>query len=87
MAHPDFDKIVVEAAESFRASGAIEPAIRHMRESGLNPLDCMKAVMSIQGVGLGEAKRIVHFSDTWSDIRADQEELQRVLAEEVEPDH
>jgi hypothetical protein len=43
--------------------------------------------MSIQGVGLGEAKRIVHFSDTWSDIRADQEELQRVLAEEVEPDH
>jgi hypothetical protein len=29
----------------------------------------------LENIDLGEAKRIVHFSETWADLRAENEEL------------
>lgn len=54
---------------------SMESALRYMRSAGLSQIECVKAVKSLTGGNLGQAKEIVHFSETWSDTRACQERL------------
>jgi len=53
----------------FETSSNIETVIRYLRKSGYHQIDCIKIVRSILNTDLAEAKKLVHFSETWSDAR------------------
>jgi ribosomal protein L7/L12 len=59
----------------------MESALRYMRGEGLSQIECVKAVKALTGGNLREAKEIVHFSETWSDMRPHQERLHKDLSD------
>jgi hypothetical protein len=60
-----------------------ESALGYMRNAGLSQIECVKAIKSLTGGDLGWAKEIVHFSETWSDMRPHQEQLHSDLSDEL----
>lgn len=80
-----FDATVAAARSILEnEDGGLESSISFMRRSGFSPIDCIRAVMILCRKSLAEAKKIVHYSDAWADIRASQEKLQNDLANEME---
>lgn len=83
----DVQGALERARRSYAETGDIEQVIGDLRGAGLNMIECIKAVMELRGVGLGEAKRVVHFSNAWSDLRevhdAAHESLARTLTDET----
>ena len=72
----------LSGARTLMDDGAgIEAALRFMRNAGLSQIECVKAVKALTGQNLGAAKEIVHFSDTWSDFRPQQELLHKRLCD------
>jgi ribosomal protein L7/L12 len=65
----EFHGALERARRSYSASGDIEQVIDDLRGAGLNMIECIKAVMELHGMGPGEAKKTVHFSKAWSDLR------------------
>ena len=41
--------------------------LRRLRDDGFSPAESIKVTRAVLGVGLGEAKQIVHTSPAWSD--------------------
>ncbi len=62
------------------AAGNVESLLLFLRQQGCSILDCIKVLHS-QGVSLAEAKRRVHLSETWSDIRPQVDDLHDQLQE------
>jgi hypothetical protein len=60
---------------------SMESALRYMRSAGVSQIECVKAIKSLMGGNLGQTKEIVHFSETWSDMRANQEQLHKDLSD------
>lgn len=60
---------------------SVESVLKYMRSAGLSQIECVKAVKSLMGGNLGQAKEIVHFSETWSDARPYQEQLHKDLSD------
>jgi ribosomal protein L7/L12 len=79
-----FEQTVVAAREMLDGKQEIELVIRFLRDSGLSQIECVKAVKAIRRTSLADAKGIVHFSETWSDMRLGQEQLHEQLANEIE---
>lgn len=79
-----FQDVVAAARADAGPSRDLEIAMRRMRSEGFTPIECIKGLMIIAEIPLAEAKRILHFSETWADIREDQERFQRSLADEAE---
>jgi ribosomal protein L7/L12 len=79
MAGQSFDQAVADARQLLAGGRGIEVAIRQMRAAGLSQIECVKAVKLLNQISLGEAKEIVHYSETWSDVREDQERLHAQL--------
>lgn len=72
----------LQGAQSLIDGGEnMESALRYMRSAGLSQIECVKAVKSLMGGNLGQAKEIVHFSETWSDMRAYQEQFHKDLSD------
>ena len=62
--------------QRLKAEGVpLEDILRFVRADGASIIDCIKLLTRLENVSLGEAKRIVHFSETWADFRAGSEEL------------
>jgi hypothetical protein len=58
------------------ASGRIlDDALSELRFEGVSILQCIIAVENVQRCGLAEAKRLVHFSPAWADMREANEKL------------
>jgi len=49
--------------------------LRELRNRGAFQVESIKAVCQLADVPLGEAKKIVHFSEVWADMRSVSEEL------------
>ncbi|PSQ70648.1 MAG: hypothetical protein BRD37_00115 [Bacteroidetes bacterium QH_8_67_23] len=64
--------------------GTLEAVLRLLRQAGCSKTDSMRVVRSLKEVPLGEAKRIVHFSDAWQERRADDEHFHDELAQTFE---
>jgi hypothetical protein len=62
--HQDF---IIECRRRHDAGNSIEDLIKYLRDEGCSKIDSMSILISGCGIGLGEAKRVIHFSPTWSD--------------------
>ena len=47
-----------------------DEVLRQLRADGFSPIESIKVTRAVLHISLGEAKRIVHDSDAWSDSRA-----------------
>ncbi len=52
--------------------------LAQLRTDGFSPVESIKVTRAVLHVSLGEAKRIVHFSEAWADAREGFEELHEV---------
>jgi hypothetical protein len=50
-----------------------EDLVAALRAAGFTKIDCIRVAVELLRLPLAEAKRIVHFSPTWSDRRADDD--------------
>ncbi len=68
----------------------VEAFLRFMRNYGCSKVQSIKALMMAQGIGLAEAKGLVHGSSTWADRRASDDafhaQLEDVLEELADED-
>jgi ribosomal protein L7/L12 len=78
------DGATSQAQGIFETSGDIELSIAHLRAAGFDVVDSIKAVRSILGVSLGEAKTVVHNSATWADAKKANEGFHEGLASHLE---
>jgi hypothetical protein len=73
----------------------LDQALAELRSEGASILQCIAAVENVQRCGLAEAKRLVHFSPVWADMREANEnfhaELEQIAKESIdesdEPQH
>ena len=57
-----------------RETGADPETILHeLRKAGCSKIESMLVLRELQNVSLDEAKRIVHLSQTWEDVRDDHD--------------
>ena len=55
-----------------------------LRAEGFSKVDCIKATVQQLRLPLADAKRVVHDSAAWADVREQDDELLDRLASEVE---
>ena len=64
---------------------ATDDALAELRASGASIVECMFAVQRFRRCDLAEAKKIVHFSSAWADMREQHDrfhdELERAAEE------
>lgn len=85
----DFDRCLVDGRKLKSEGSPLEDILGYFRANGASIPECMKLLRRLENVSLGEAKKIVHFSETWEDFRASSEELHEQAeqaAREVEED-
>jgi hypothetical protein len=79
---PEDERTHVEAARTrFGPQADVQEIIAYLRSDGLSILEAIKAIMELRGIGLAEAKRLVHFSRAYADQRPTHEALHRELLE------
>ena len=69
------EEVVNNCRMIVRNSGSVEAAIKQLREFGFSKIDTIKTLMMSEGLSLGDAKRIVHLSETWSDRVASDDQF------------
>lgn len=79
-----FREVVAAARADAGPSRDLELAMRRMRSEGFSPIESIKGLMIIADIPLAEAKRTLHLSQTWADLREDQENFHQRLADEAE---
>jgi hypothetical protein len=77
----------VELARTLRSQGSsVEDVLSRLRGAGATIIESIKVVRQVEHVRLGDAKEIVHVSDTWADVREANDELHRLALEALRPD-
>jgi ribosomal protein L7/L12 len=64
-----------EARVLWQTRDGMQGFLRALRDRGARQVESIKAVCELGGVSLGEAKKIVHFSPVWDDMRSANEAL------------
>jgi hypothetical protein len=57
-----------------------------LRAEGFSKIECIRATVELLRLPLGEAKRVVHDSQTWADVRERDDEWHDRLVIELEAD-
>jgi ribosomal protein L7/L12 len=47
----------------------LESVVAYLRDEGCWKIDCIAILREVLGISLGDAKRLVHGSSTWRDVR------------------
>ncbi|MGH9189423.1 MAG: hypothetical protein ACRD0Q_05260 [Acidimicrobiales bacterium] len=76
--------VTERAATLWQAGDRWDAIIAALRAEGFSKVDCIKATVEHLRLPLGEAKRIVHESAVWADVRQGDEDWQDRLASEVD---
>jgi ribosomal protein L7/L12 len=58
--------------------------LRELRNRGAFQVESIKAICQLADVPLGEAKKIVHYSEVWADARSVSEELHEAAFEALD---
>ena len=72
------------AATLWQAGERWDAILGTLRAEGFSKVHCIKATVDQLRLPLGDAKRIVHDSAAWADVRERDDELLDRLASEVE---
>ena len=75
----DTGKFVNECQRQRAAGKSNNDLVTFLRTQGCSKVESMAIVARAFGVGLGEAKEIVHLSTAWADMRERDERFQRSL--------
>jgi ribosomal protein L7/L12 len=76
---------VTDRAASLWDDGARWDAIlATLRAEGFTKVDCIKATVELLRLPLADAKRVVHDSRTWADVRGRDDEWHDTLAAELD---
>ena len=68
-------KLLLERSKQILlTSDDIERVLQYLRQGGCTKVDSMRVIVELKDLTLDDAKRIVHFSKTWEDIRNRDEE-------------
>ncbi len=66
-------------------SGAsLEEILSELRRKGLSKVESIAALARISGMPPGRAKKVVHHSRAWSDLREDHERFEESLGDALE---
>ncbi|MGH9223712.1 MAG: hypothetical protein ACRD2W_07970 [Acidimicrobiales bacterium] len=68
------------ARELWQAGQTWEAIVADLRSDGFSKIDCIRVTVELLRVPLGEAKRLVHFSSAWADVRNRDETFQTLAA-------
>ncbi|NJC71147.1 hypothetical protein HC031_15710 [Planosporangium thailandense] len=78
-----FDRLVAAARAQLAAGVSLEEIMAFLRREGLWQLQSIKVLRWATGVGLAEAKHLIHTSATWADQRRAADELHEVLTQAI----
>ena len=67
------DELIAECKRRSEGGDDVQAVIGYLRTSGCSKIDSIAVLNATYGIGLAEAKKIVHFSPTWADTRASDE--------------
>ncbi len=59
-----------ELRELLGSGASLDTALSQLRANGASIVECIIGVRSVRGCDLAEAKRVVHLSPAWADVRA-----------------
>jgi ribosomal protein L7/L12 len=71
--------VVAPAREMLSNGHDIEAVVASLKQRGCSILESIKVVREITGSSLGDAKRVVHFSQAWAELRGAHENLHATL--------
>jgi ribosomal protein L7/L12 len=69
------DELIAECRRRSEAGEDAESIISYLRTSGCSKINSIAVLRGACGIGLAKAKEIVHFSATWADRKALDEEF------------
>jgi SOS response regulatory protein OraA/RecX len=76
-----YDKAIAECRDRLRNGAGVEEILAVLREHGVSKTFSIRAMAELEVADLASAKKIVHFSQTWADVRAGDEEFHETLGE------
>lgn len=74
-------EVLRECRSKIARGEKLEEVVRALRDGGFSKVHSIKALVDLGVTNMSEAKRIVHSSPTWDDVRERDEEFQRRLDE------
>lgn len=75
----DTASLIASCQQQKAAGKTNEEIVAFLRAQGCSKVESMTIVARIFGLGLNEAKEIVHLSPTWSDIRTQDDRFHQTL--------
>lgn len=79
------DRASARASELWSAGDRWDAVLRQLRADGFTKNDAIRASVDVLRLSLADAKRLVHGSDTWLDVKARDERLQDDLVGQLRP--
>ncbi len=76
--------VTERAATLWRAGERWDAILSALRADGYSKVDCIKATVEQLRLPLADAKRIVHESSAWADVRHDDDQWHDRLVGEIE---
>lgn len=61
------------------SDASLDAGLSMLRANGASIAECIVSVRSVRGCDLAAAKRMVHLSPAWADVRAENEEFHAEL--------
>ncbi len=80
----DVDKLVAVCAQMLRGDENIEGVLLFLRRNCKNKIASIEVVARLLNISLGEAKLLVHTSETWLDVRERDEAFHQTVATALE---
>ena len=75
------EELISECKRRSESGADVEAATGYLRASGCSKIDSIAVLIGAYGIGLGKAKEVVHFSPTWEDTRAADEEFHEEIVD------
>jgi hypothetical protein len=75
------EELITECKRRSKGGEDMEAVIGYLRALGCSKIDSIAVLAATYGIGLAGAKKVVHFSRTWADTRAADENFHESIAD------
>ena len=75
--------LLPQCREMLRVRDDLEGVLLLLRRNGCHKIESIKALIALKRMNLADAKRAVHLSETWADVRRQDEQLEAALVDEL----